>query len=161
MKKIYAKQVPAEHVDSSIYLDEETLKDEQIFIGGNRWFISLNEELYDNAVKIMEDICEDLDSADVSEDSQSIREIVESYITSELSDEKINKAVELSRSFVYDSRSMQTVCDFLSIVYNCEFTYRTLHGCSQGDWVECIYPTDLSSLVDYYEAVFSIPALSG
>lgn len=168
MKKYFAREVRSDYIDVEPYFSEEDAVERNIWIGGNRDFVSINAALVTDVEAAFEKIDSDVDyetgyDTQVELDAKTKRDLVENYFTKTsgaFSDEEIAKiittATEYQGHYFSDSSARQLMCDVLSIIYGKQFACTTLRGCSQGDWIYCIYPQETVSKedLDYIEAVF-------
>lgn len=154
MKKIYARELPAEYFDAEIYMDEQMLADYDIFIGLNRDFISVNKEMYDEAEAALDHIYDDLEATDTFEDADAEMRITRDYTGMNLTADEIKTVVKAAYEFVDNRDPLGAICDYLNVVKKRSFAHRTLRGSSQGDFITCIYPIGEEEFVDWLEAVY-------
>jgi hypothetical protein len=92
--------------------------------------------------------------------AKEVIDIIKSYFSplpdgSALSNSDINKLIELVYQY-YDAKGdeeTEVICKVLEVFYKKPFTYGTMRGYSQGDWMDYICPVDLMDRLAYIEAV--------
>lgn len=164
MKKILALATDCEWFDADAYYSEEQACSDMIWIGGNRDFCEFNRDMREGVVKALEDCRYDLDAIDdeLSDEEQNAERLstIKYYFdpikTVELTEDQY---FELGSRAIkwYDVGSRdenEFICEVLGIIHGKEFEEGTLRGCSQGDWVECIYPAQAGDFMHYIGAVY-------
>lgn len=158
MEKYYARERKSDYFDYEIYFDEYEAERNKIWIGGNRDFITINADLYNDIEYALNHIYEEVD-----EDKDNNRKVVEYYLTpvkrmEAFTDAEIATIIECSTEFgARDNNDEKTVARVLSIVYGKEFTTGTFRGCCQRDWIDYICPQEIADnkkYMEFIEAVF-------
>lgn len=148
--KYWAREVDAERFNGSYYYNEDDAENENIWIGGNRRYMTFNKDL-------IEDVERALDTVDYS-DEEDIRYAFTKKDGSELLDEQVNELKNLAEEYQtsgINKDSYEIVADALTIIYDQPFSCKTIHGYSQSDWQYIIYPQDYSQKhIDYIEAAY-------
>lgn len=171
MKKFYAKEIPYDAQEAwGVYYNEEMACDNHIFLGRNRYFETVNADLVNETLRALEGVCDDIQyelnhNFDCIQDItiDVYRSIIEDHVFRKSSDkaftdDEIISLIKLADRYSCCSAStdeeLRIICDVLSILYEEPFAYKTLRGCGQSDWIECIYPHSHKEDLAYIEAVF-------
>jgi len=169
-KRYYARQIDIEWFDCDYYFGEDDAVYNKMWIGGNREFITFNNDLREDVVRHLEDCKYDLDVVrddnDVHEfetEEDYIKELhntIDSYFSKENKESFIEteylKLIDLvDKFYTCESREEDDlICEVLEIIYSEPFTTGMFRGCCQGDWINYICPKSLSDeYLDYVEAV--------
>lgn len=163
MKKIIAQQMDGEYFDFEAYYDEEQAAYDMFWAGGNRDFKDFNADLHDDVAKALENCGWDLENGideDMSEEEKNEERLstckyyFKGLTENELTDTQFYELGGLSIKFrvVCSRYELDVICEALTILHGKKFVNGCIRGCSQGDWMECIYPEGFTGL-DYIEAV--------
>lgn len=175
MKKIFARQLPVECFDAEIYMDEEMLVNDHIWLGGNRDFCELNKSMVSGLIDHMESFSSDLadakEYAELSENPDS-EEAKAAYLEDRaryadyyfdkasgeaFTEEELAQLEQLSNEYFEcrHNEEKDILMKVLKILYGVDFTYGTLRGCCQGDWIDYVAPASTDTeYLDYIEAVY-------
>lgn len=150
MAKLLAVEAIAESYDPTVFFDEMMAEDRHIWIGGNPDFIEFNHSLYQKMVDFIEHFDEnDIDTSMFIGCASTIAELDSAKIR------EVSQLVEDYKS--PSSNPFEVVAEmFDAIHFNGErYSLSLLRGSSQGDWVYCIHPANVSQdTIDYLEAVY-------
>lgn len=161
--KIYAIQEDSEFFDNDIYYNEDDAVCDNIWIGGNRDFISMNDEMFTPILDAMNDVLYELDNIGpedfenkedyIAEQNQILRDMFESA-EHKLSDEDVDAIHAIISDYETTYHEAENVAKIWSILKHEQFEVITLRGCCQRDWIECIYPASAEDKLNYIEAVY-------
>lgn len=161
MKKYIIKELYNEY-DNGIYFDmlkQDIIEgySDSIFIGFNKEFIGVNDELI-NTIRY-----EIINYSDYVIEAY-YKNNLSSFIIEQLKPYKnisLKQAIKIAQiarcasdNEFYGS-NYKAICEVLSIIYNKAFNCECLRGYSQGDWIYCFYSSDINKqFIDYIEAVY-------
>lgn len=158
MKKYYAKPANPESYDYEVYYDESMAEEDNFWAGGNRDFGDINGSFRSDLVKKIEDLDYDVqnvvdyDRTD-AENAKDVLEQVHYYFPkSSGREEQYLKLVNEFQSGK-STEENDVLCKLLELEYGEAFVTGTIHGYSQGDWMEYICPRLMAGRVPYIEAV--------
>ena len=151
MKTVFT-ELPTEDFYYDTYYNENDAITDNIYVGGNRDYISFNEDLRDDVVSALVDIRDE-----VLWRHGTKTEIINNYLKKDknYSTREIGKLWKLAEDFAIATHEKENdiICEVLSIIHGEEFAWCNLRGCSQGEWLECIYPKKYEESTKYIEAV--------
>lgn len=151
-KKIIAKILPPdEYYDADEFLDDDYYR-ENIIVLRNR-----NNDGYGDVISVSKvDIV--IDEFSWEYDAKEARDVLENAFGThkdgrefdESDGEKLITAMHDAYAYI------RKVALILEIYDGLHRNYCTLHGCSQGDWAECVYVDEkgVRDSLDYFEAVW-------
>lgn len=145
--KIYAKQVPPEHQESPIFLDE--CFPDNIALVGNRDFNKHAPEIFDTVLNVLEcgELAEILENIKSWEWYKNATEAITEYLPPSKGKYSTNaihalKSLVSQYSTCSSSAEDEILCKVLSIVTSKKWACGTIRGCSQSEWQEIYYPVD-------------------
>lgn len=155
MKKYIVKEIY--NIDNSVYFetlidDLKTNFENDIFIGFNRDFMSINFELINyienNIIYIN---TYELETYYKNNYAIYIIETLKKY--KNISVKQACKIIGILNRYNGNDKK-QLLCDILSVIFCNEYSYTILRGYPQSDWIYCIYKTSIEhSFIQYIEAV--------
>lgn len=165
-KYYYAQPINSEIFDWENYYNDDYAEADKFWAGGNRDFSEINSDLVADIRRKLDNAEYDLGAIDEDEDDEEkvakdIIEIISYYFPKEkgsLTNEDINTLfLKLDRyingSFDSSDDELDLICDILEIEYGEPFEHEQIHGYSQSDWMDCVYPKSISNKIPYIEAV--------
>lgn len=158
MLKYYAKPTSMEWFRWEDYYGDDIAEEDHFWAGGNRDFGDINGSLRDDIKNHLENLDSDVETETDSEktDKENVKGIfnIVHYYFPESSGREL-QYIKLANEFCScDGREENDIiCKVLQLEYGEEFINGTIHGYSQGDWMEYICPKKMESRVHYIESV--------
>ena len=163
--KIYARQVPPEHQESPLsYHDIDT---DYINLTSNRSYnehISLvfeevRDALHEGTILDEWEGINDHGNSGYYTWEDALRDIIPPSGRGEYTRAERLKIPQIAKEY-YTSRSgndeNDKICELLGIVTGQEWSWRTLRGCCQSDWIEAFYPVNAwpGDSLNHFEAEY-------
>ncbi len=144
--KIYARQIPPEYQESPLFLDDSGLEGVELF--GNKSYKRHTSKLFDALPDILDELSDAWDDLTSGAPAyynswiDALEDIAPPQGRPEYSrDERKNKWPALLDD--WNGERCRTLCRALELITGREWDSCTLHGCSQGDWQDCVFRVDL------------------
>ncbi len=144
---VYAKQVPPEYQESSLFWDESALENLEIF--GNRDYNRRTTALFDRLPGILDDLAYQWESFTNGRPdyydtwAEALADIAPPDGRAEYTrEERRTEWPDLLNRYIQDGDTKEILIDVLTIITDRAWDWCTLRGCCQRDWQYCIYPAD-------------------